>query len=70
MGNILVDEAKAALAEADLEPECPKCGSRVLIGTWVREFRLDFDTEESVETLGSGVSIASLICPCGWMQSF
>ena len=71
MGDVLVDEAKAALSEADLEPKCPQCGSKVLIGSWDREFRLDLEAETSEETLSSGVCIASLSCPkCGWHLDF
>ncbi|NCN23791.1 MAG: hypothetical protein GW921_06605 [Gallionella sp.] len=69
MSNVLVNEAKTALSEAKLEPKCPICGSKVLYGTWTKEFRLDLDREEAEETSESCIGITSLICVCGWMVS-
>ena len=66
MGNALVDEVKAELAEQELEPKCPDCGSRVLFGDWVRSYRLNLDTEESEETIGSDGMVNSIYCGCGW----
>jgi len=66
MGDILVDEVKARLAEEELEPECPRCGSRVLFGEWTRTFRLDLDKKDSKETLDSGVEVSNIFCSCGW----
>lgn len=71
MGNVLVDEAKAALAEIGSKPECPQCGSKVLVGVWVRVFKLHLAEENSEELLGSGMCIARLYCPgCAWKEDF
>lgn len=70
MGDILVDETKYALAENNLEPKCPDCGSRILFVTMARYFRIDLDEECSEETFDSIGNISHIVCnKCGWTLS-
>jgi len=66
MGNAIVDDTKGILAEADIKPKCPKCGSRKMVVSYSREFIVDLDAETSEEAMGSSLDPYNITCfNCG-----
>jgi len=66
MGDIIVDEAERILSEADIEPKCPKCGSRKMFISYSREFTVNLDEETSEEAMDSGIDPYNITCyECG-----
>ena len=66
MGDAIVDETERILSEAEMEPKCPKCGSRKMSVSYSREFIVDLDKETSGEAMGSGIDPYNITCfNCG-----
>lgn len=67
--NTLVDEVKAELSEAKLEPKCPECGSRLLIVAHVHSYLVNLDDETSEEIEDSDMLLDIGCASCEWCLS-
>lgn len=66
MGNLIVDDVLRVLSEADIEPKCPKCGSRKVFVSYSREFTADLGTDTSEEAVGTSLDPLNITCnECG-----
>ena len=66
MSDAIVDDINRILSDADIEPKCPKCGSRKMLTSYSREFIVDLDEETSMEAMGSGIDPYTITCfNCG-----